>query len=466
MPDNSLGKIFRITVFGESHGRVVGVVVDGVPAGLKLSEQIIQAELDKRRPGFSDISTTRLEEDKVQIYSGVLNGFTTGAPICMMIENKNVRSEDYEEFILKPRPGHADLTAYIKYSGFNDYRGGGQFSGRITASFVMAGAVAKQLLATKRIQVLAYTYQIAGETARIPGQLEEIKINRDKNPVYSPDGEAAEKMIKKILDAKSEGDSVGGVVQCMIIGLPPGVGEPVFSSIESVISKAVFSIPGVKGIEFGSGFKAALMKGSEHNDWFKYDESGRIITETNNSGGVLGGLTTGMPVIFNVAFKPTSSITKEQKTVNLESKTQTTIKIKGRHDPCIVPRAVPVVEAITAVVIADLLMQAGYFGQTVYSDKKDLKYQRNMIQEFTLRILELFKRRLDAAEVLAKIKAERHTELRDIERENTLISEAVAYAKRIGLPEEYAASLVRELIKLTVKFEEETVKKSLEPSGG
>ncbi len=459
MPDNSLGKIFKITVFGESHGKVIGVVVDGVPAGLKINEKIIQAELDKRRPGFSTITTTRLEEDKVQIYSGVLNGFTTGAPVCMIIENRNIRSVDYEEFKIKPRPGHADLTAYIKYGGFNDHRGGGQFSGRITASFVMAGAIAKQLLDTKNIQVLAYTYQLAGETAKIPSNIEEIKANRDMNPISCPDKQAAERMIKKILDVKNEGDSVGGVVQCMITGLPAGVGEPVFSSIESEISKAVFSIPGVKGVEFGSGFKSALMKGSEHNDYFNYDENSRIITETNNCGGVLGGLTTGMPVLFNIAFKPTASISKEQFTVDLESGKQTSIKIKGRHDPCIVPRAVPVVEAITAIVIVDLLMQAGYFRQVIPADKKDLQYQRNLVEELTFRILELFKQRLEAAEVIAQIKSERKMSVKDVERESSLINKAVSYAKRIGLPEEYATSLVKELIKLTVKLEEDSVKK-------
>ncbi|MEM2907548.1 MAG: chorismate synthase, partial [Candidatus Odinarchaeota archaeon] len=350
----------------------------------------------------------------------------------------------------------ADLTAYIKYGGLNDYRGGGQFSGRITASFVMAGAIAKQILAVKKIDVLAYTYKIANITANIPG-LDEIKVKKNTNQLYCPDREASEEMLRKILDAKKEGDSVGGVIQCIVTGLPPGIGEPVFSSIESEISKAIFSIPGVKGIEFGSGFKAALMKGSEHNDPFKY-ENGRVVAETNNAGGVLGGLSTGMPVIFNVAVKPTASIAKEQLTVDLENKVQTTIRVKGRHDPCIVPRAVPVVEAVTAIVIADLLIQAGFIEQVQPSDKKDIKYQRGLIDRLTFKILELFKQRTDAAMNIAKIKAEKETSIRDIEREKQLLDEAALYAKRIGLPEEDAISLVKELIRLTVKLEEKTSK--------
>lgn len=452
MPDNTLGKLFRITVFGESHGRIIGVIVDGVPPGLKVSEKFIQEELNKRRPGKSDISSSRIEEDIVNIYSGVFQGLSTGAPICMMIENKDTRPADYEDTSTKPRPGHADYTAYVKYGGYSDYRGGGQFSGRITAGFVMAGAIAKQLLAQKKIEVLAYTTQISHITAKIP-EIEETRKARDESRLYCPDPQANKGMLSAILKAKSEGDSLGGIIQCVITGLPAGIGEPVFSSIESEISKAMFSIPGVKGVEFGAGFNSATMKGSEHNDYFTYKE-GKVITETNNAGGILGGISTGMPIIFNVAIKPTASISKEQKTVNLDSGTDTTIRVTGRHDPCIVPRAVLVVEALAATVLVDLMMQADCFEPLMAADKADLKHQRKIIDKTTLKILELLKQRMDAAEAIAKIKIRDKTSIRDPLREKELLDLCARYAKTINLPEDVATKVISRIMEETAKLED------------
>ncbi|MFX1519491.1 MAG: chorismate synthase [Promethearchaeota archaeon] len=354
---NSLGEKFRITSFGESHGKCVGVVIDGCPSGLSLSEDDIQPELNRRRPGQSQITTKRHEEDKVELLSGVFNGYTTGAPICMLIWNKDVDSSKYELFRHVPRPGHADFTARLKYGGFNDYRGGGRFSGRITASFVMAGAVARKLLRdVLKIDIVAYTIEVGGIKAKKIEDVKLIKKNVEKTPIRAADLEIAKKMIELIVQAEKEGDSVGGIIECTVINVPVGLGEPVFSSLESDISKAIFSIPAVKGIEFGAGFRGARLKGSENNDAFRIKE-GTIVTKTNNSGGILGGISNGMPITFRVAIKPTPSIRKKQDSVNILEKKETTIQIKGRHDPCLVSRAVPVVESMIAIVLADHSMR-------------------------------------------------------------------------------------------------------------
>lgn len=354
---NIFGEDFRITSFGESHGRCVGVVIGGCPAGLKLAEKDIQAELDKRKPGQSKITTQRKEEDKVEILSGVFQGFTTGAPLCLLVFNKDIKSESYEE-IKKGliRPGHADLTAFMKYGGFNDYRGGGRFSGRITAGFVMAGAVAKKLLNLLKIEILAHTVQIGGVKIG-KAEISEIKKNTYKNEVRCADLGAAEKMAAEIEKAKREGDSVGGIIEGIALSLPVGLGEPVFDTLDGELAKALFAIPGVKGVEFGAGFKAAEIKGSQNNDLFLLGGR-KIITKTNNSGGILGGISNGMPLAVRVAIKPTASIAKSQITVNMKKLTEEELKIKGRHDPCIVPRAVPVVEAMLAITICDFAMRA------------------------------------------------------------------------------------------------------------
>ncbi|MDJ0270346.1 MAG: chorismate synthase [Aigarchaeota archaeon] len=364
MAGNILGERFVVVSFGESHGRCVGVVVDGCPAGLGISEEEIQAELDKRKPGQSIVTTTRREEDRVEILSGVFEGRTTGAPICMLIWNRDVDSSPYRAILNTPRPGHADYVARVKYGGFNDWRGGGRFSGRITAGFVMAGAIAKKLLREKLgIEVLAFTREIGG--VRLGDvSVEEIRSKRYGNEVRCPDEEVAEEMKRLIVKARGEGDSLGGVVECIALNMPIGLGEPVFSSLDADLARALFAIPAVKGVEFGAGFGATRMRGSEHNDPYTIRD-GKVETVTNNAGGILGGLSNGMPLVLRVAFKPASSIAKQQKTVNLENMSETTIQVPGRHDPTVVPRAVPVVEAVVAIVLADHALRAGLIGCVV-----------------------------------------------------------------------------------------------------
>jgi chorismate synthase len=352
---NSIGRMFTITSFGESHGSCVGIVIDGCPAGLPITAEEIQSEVDRRRPE-TGIGTPRAETDIVEILSGVFNDKTTGAPICLLIQNRDVDSSEYERIRYLPRPGHADYTAWVKYGGFNDYRGGGRFSGRITATFVMAGAVARKALAQIGIEVLAHTVEIGGVTARTV-TADEIGTNVNKNPVRCADLEAAEKMLDAIDRARKEGNSIGGVVEGLALNVPVGLGEPVFDTVEGELAKALFAIPAVKGVEFGAGFGAARKKGSENNDPFTV-RNGKIFTVTNNAGGILGGISSGMPVVVRVAVKPTPSISQSQQTVNLETMTNAALTIRGRHDTCIVPRAVVVVEAIMAVTLCDLALRA------------------------------------------------------------------------------------------------------------
>ena len=359
MAGNILGKRFLVMSFGESHGRCIGAVVDGCPAGLKLNREDIQKELDLRRPGHSGISTERREEDLVEILSGVFNGYTTGAPICMLVWNKDVRSDEYETFRRKPRPSHADYYALIKYGGFNDYRGGGRFSGRITAGYVMAGAIAKKLLKeVLGIEIIAYSLEIGGVRAE-NFNIDDAKKFRYQNDVRAPDMKSAKRMKEKILEAMRMGDSVGGIVECIALNLPIGLGEPVFDGLDCDLAKALMSIPAARGIEFGAGFKAAKMFGSQHNDPFTIRD-GEIVSEKNDAGGIVGGLSTGMPLRIRVVFKPPSSISRPQKTVNLEVMRVEELRIHGRHDPVIVPRAVPVVEAVTAIILADHALRAGF----------------------------------------------------------------------------------------------------------
>jgi len=355
---NSIGKEFMVTSFGESHGKCVGVVIDGCPAGMTLSEKDIQTELDRRIPPQPKIVSGRIEKDKVEILSGVFNGFTTGAPLSMIVENKEADSSDYEAIKDLPRPGHADYTARIKYGGFNDYRGGGRFSGRLTVALIMAGAVAKKLLSLFDVDVLAYTKAIGKVKLSKPLGFEEIRKRRSEVAVRCPDSACAEAMEDAIVNARKEGDSLGGIIECIALNVPAGVGEPLFDSLDADIAKMLLTIPAVKGVEFGAGFKAAELKGSENNDVYLM-KSGKVVTLTNNAGGVLGGLSSGMPIIVRVAVKPTSSIAKEQRTVNLPKMEDTTLKIKGRHDPCVVPKAGPVVESAVAIILADHMIRAG-----------------------------------------------------------------------------------------------------------
>jgi len=353
---NQIGKAFVVTSFGESHGKLIGAIVDGCPAGMSLSSEDIQMDLDRRR-AEGDLSTPRHEEDKAEILSGVFNGHTTGAPICMVIWNRDTDSTEYERLHHLPRPGRADYTAYVKYGGFSDYRGGGEFSGRITASFVMAGAVARKVIALSGIEVLAHTVEIGGIPAR-KVSYQEIKERVAKSEVGCADPEASELMAGAIRKARDEGDSLGGVVEVVALNVPPGVGEPIFDTLEGELSKAFFAIPAVKGVEFGAGFAAAKMKGSENNDPFSV-EGGKITSPTNNSGGILGGISSGRPIIARLAFKPTPSIRKPQKTVNLKKMSEEEIVIGGRHDPCFVPRVVVSVEAMMCIVLADLGLRGG-----------------------------------------------------------------------------------------------------------
>jgi len=364
---NSIGKEFVVTSFGESHGKCVGVVIDGCPAGLPLSEKDIQAELDRRIPAQPKIVSGRIEKDKVQILSGVFNGFTTGAPIAMLVANKEADSSAYEAIKDLPRPGHADYPAREKYGGFNDYRGGGRFSGRVTVALMMAGAVAKKLLSAFDVDVLAYTKAIGNVKMDKPVGLAEIR-ERYETAVRCPDSACAEAMEAAIVKARKDGDSLGGIIECIALNVPVGVGEPLFDALDADIAKILLSVPAVKGVEFGLGFAAAELKGSENNDAYRMHQ-GKVVALTNNAGGILGGLSSGMPIIVRVAVKPTPSITKEQRTINLRNMKDATIAVKGRHDPCVVPKAVPVVEAAVATVLADHMIRAGLI-PNVLKEKK------------------------------------------------------------------------------------------------
>ncbi|HUK50293.1 MAG TPA: chorismate synthase [Terriglobales bacterium] len=368
MSDSTFGKAFRVTIFGESHGPGVGVVVDGCPAGLKLSVDDLNNELAKRIPTDPTVTSPRREKDEVQIISGVYEGYTTGIPIAMFSLNKDVRSQDYEKLKSVARPGHADYPARIKYGDFNDLRGGGQASGRLTAPIVMAGAIAKKLLALIGVQVFAHTIQV--DSVRVEEQLPSELIKREtyNNSVRCADSAVAERMREAILKARSEGDSVGGVVECVAEGMPAGVGEPFFDSLDSDLAKVAFSIPAVKGFEVGLGFRASSVKGSVNNDPYAVRD-GKVVTLTNNAGGILGGLSNGMPIVVHVAFKPPSSIPKEQRTVNLKEMRDTSVQVTGRHDPCIVPKAVPVVEAAMAIVLADHCLRGGAIHRVIGKKK-------------------------------------------------------------------------------------------------
>ncbi len=359
MSGSSIGKRLVLTSFGESHGKCVGAVLDGCPAGLDLEEKDIQKILNLRRPGQSSITTQRKEGDKVEILSGVFRGHTTGAPISMIIWNKDHDSKAYDDLKSKLRPGHSDFPAMIKYKKFNDCRGGGRFSGRLTATFVMGGVIAQKLLKESLgVETHSYTLQIGKiRMSRSPNSKMIKSIY--SNDVRCPDKIYAKKMKDRIIQARKKGDSLGGIIESITTNLPTGIGEPIFSSIESDLSKAIFSIPSVKGIEFGSGFEGSASFGSENNDLYVM-KKGKIITKTNNAGGILGGLSTGMPIVMRVAFKPASSIAKKQVTVDIKTKRATILSIKGRHDPCVVPRAPPVVDSLVSLTLADLALQGGF----------------------------------------------------------------------------------------------------------
>ncbi len=355
MLGNSFGVLFRVTTFGESHGRAVGCIVDGCPAGLRLRKEDIQRELDRRKPG-GRLFSPRREKDEVEILSGIFEEKTLGTPIAMVVYNKDVDSRPYEEIKHLLRPGHADYTFLAKF-GVRDWRGGGRASARETVGRVAAGAIAKKILSEKfGVKVFGYVVEIAGVKANLSGMdPEEIFERAEKSEVRCADEEAEEKMIEKIVEARKEGDSVGGIIELVIRGLPPGVGEPVFMKLDAYLAYALMSIPAVKGVEIGAGFNAARMKGSEMNDEMTI-EKGRVKFLSNNAGGVLGGISTGEDVVVRIAVKPTPSISKPQKTVNIRDFREDEIIVRGRHDPCIVPRAVPVAEAMASIAVVDLMM--------------------------------------------------------------------------------------------------------------
>ncbi len=355
---NTFGNSLTLTLFGESHGEAIGAVLDGISPGIEVDEEFIKSQMEKRK-GINSISTKRRETDEVKILSGVFENRTTGTPICLMIENGNTKSKDYGKLQFNARPGHADYTAECKYGGFQDFRGGGHFSGRLTAPIVAAGAIALKALETKGIRIGTHISKCMNVVDREFESYEEdfSLLSSAEFPMLSE--EKAKEAFSLIESAAKEGDSLGGVLETAVTGVPSGVGEPWFDSTESLISHAMFSIPGVKGVEFGAGFGFSAMKGSEANDPFKMNE-GEIITETNNNGGINGGITNGMPLVFSVAVKPTPSIYKEQKTINFKDKEDTKLIIEGRHDPAIIHRAKVVVESLTALVLADLLI--GRFG--------------------------------------------------------------------------------------------------------
>ncbi|UZR92932.1 chorismate synthase [Chondrinema litorale] len=351
---NTYGKIFRITTYGESHGKALGVVIDGCPAGLEIDEEFINEELRRRRPGQSKITTQRKEADEIQILAGVFEGKSTGMPISLVVFNEDQRSKDYSHISDKFRPSHADYTFTAKY-GVRDYRGGGRSSARETLARVAAGAVAKQFLATKNISVNAYVSQAGNISLDIPYQDLDLS-NTENNIVRCPDDNTAERMIELIDQTRKNRDTIGGVVSCVIQGVPAGLGEPVFDKLHAELGKAMLSINAVKGFEIGSGFKGVELNGSDHNDIFYTDEDGNVKTKTNNSGGVQGGISNGEDIYFRTAFKPVATIMKDQDSVN-EAGEKVTVTGKGRHDPCVVPRAVPIVEAMAAIVIADFYLR-------------------------------------------------------------------------------------------------------------
>ena len=351
------GNNIKISIFGESHGNAIGINIDGLPSGFEIDMEKVKFEMARRAPGRSSLSTARSEEDLPEILSGYFEGKTTGTPLCAIIRNKDTRSKDYSKLKDFMRPSHADYSGNIKYLGFNDYRGGGHFSGRITAPLVFAGAICKQVLESKGIVIGSHISSIKDiEDNKFDyTNIEKdslLSLNNKELPLLNESLE--DKIRHTITQAKYEGDSVGGTIECAVVGIEAGVGNPFFDSVESTLSHLVFSVPAVKGIEFGEGFNITKLYGSEAKDEYYYEED-KVKTKSNNNGGILGGITNGMPIVFKVAIKPTASILKEQDTIDINTRTNVKFRVEGRHDPCIVQRAVPVIEAVTAIGILDLI---------------------------------------------------------------------------------------------------------------
>lgn len=431
MAGNSLGSLFRISTFGESHGKAVGVLIDGVKPNLRISEAGIQKELNRRRPGQSAVTTPRAETDQVHILSGVLNGKTLGTPICLLIWNKDQNPRAYEAIKDLFRPGHAAFTYLSKY-GIQDYRGGGRSSGRETAGRVAAGAIAKAILAARGIQVVAHTREVGGIVAKT------VDFNEiEKNPVRCADPVAARRMTRRILRVKNEGDSLGGVIEAVVRNCPAGLGEPVFDKMEADLAKALMSIPAVKGFEIGSGFAAARMRGSEHNDEFFRDRNtGKIRTKTNFAGGILGGITNGEDIVLRIAVKPPSSIPKTQKTVDVRGRRRS-IRVEGRHDPCLCPRVVPVAEAMIALVIADHLMRQKLLGKKLTA-VGEMRREIDFLDDMLMVILS---RRQELTADVGKWKLRHGKPVSDPRREREIIRKRLSTIRDTVLDE----SMIREI---------------------
>ncbi len=354
---STYGDKIKISVFGESHGNGIGVVIDGLPAGVKIDMGKVLVHMARRAPGKDKTATPRLEKDFPKVLSGMLDDTLTGAPLCAVIENTNTKSGDYSNLLACPRPGHSDYTAFVKYNASNDIRGGGHFSGRLTAPIVFAGAICRQILESKGIKICAHINNIgtAYDESFNPVCIDDKLIEKLNNSSFALINDSVEEEMRtQVEQARLELDSIGGSIECAVTGIEAGFGEPMFDGVEGVIAKAVFGVPAIKGIEFGKGFELAQMRGSQSNDAFRY-ENDKVVTETNNCGGILGGITNGMPIIFRACVKPTPSISQKQNTVDLQKKENAELEIHGRHDPCIVPRAVPVIEAVTAIAIINII---------------------------------------------------------------------------------------------------------------
>lgn len=355
---SSWGEKVKISIFGESHGKGIGVVIDNLPPGKKIDMDSVLIQMARRAPGRDKTSTPRKEKDLPNILSGMLNSTTTGAPLCAVIENTNTRSGDYNNLLSRPRPGHADYTGFMRYGGFNDIRGGGHFSGRLTAPLVFAGSVCRQILKEEGIEIASHIYSIGNiyDKPFNPVSIDKGLIEDLNTQPFPLINKTLENDMRDYIDnARLSRDSVGGIVECCATGVKAGLGSPMFGGVENVISSIIFGIPAVKGIEFGAGFNITKMHGSQSNDPFAYDENGNVITLSNNNGGILGGITSGMPILFRAAVKPTPSISQEQKTVDLSKKENCTFEVHGRHDPCIVPRATVVMESALALALINLL---------------------------------------------------------------------------------------------------------------
>lgn len=356
---STYGEALKLSIFGQSHGTAIGMTMDGFPAGFAVDRGALQAFMNRRAPGNAGYTTARKEADTPVFLSGLVSDVTCGAPIAAIIENANTRSTDYSAFKNCPRPGHADLTAQIKYKGFQDSAGGGHFSGRLTAPLCIAGGLCQQWLSAHGIQVFAHIASIGTvEDDRFDPVAPIYRTCSDTFPVLNV--QAGEQMQEAIRQAKEQGDSLGGVIECAVTGIPAGIGQPMFGGVEGRLAHMLYAIPAVKGVEFGSGFWGSTLRGSENNDPFALQD-GKVVTQTNHAGGILGGITTGMPIVFRVAFKPTPSIALPQQSVSLTAMEEKMLEIRGRHDPCIVPRAVPVVEAAAAFTLTDMILQEGIF---------------------------------------------------------------------------------------------------------